>query len=84
MPIEPDPAIGQTQSPVALVVGNDFNGVRKDPRPLTDFMQYLTPDQQAGAQAQAANAAPSTTIPVSTTLPVGAQVPTEPAGADCR
>lgn len=85
--IEPDTSLtGDT--PLALVVGNDYKGVRKDPRPLQDFRQYLPPEVVAQLDNQpATGASPSSTeLQIATTTSSQpALVPTLPPGAeDCR
>lgn len=81
--LEEDPTItGDT--PIVLVVGRDFKPPREltNPRPLTDFDQYLTPEQRqtASQPTQVGPPLPATVPP--TTFP--SEVPSIPPGTDCR
>lgn len=81
--LQEDPSItGDT--PVVLVVGRDYTKPRTvaNPRPLSDFRQYLPPDMQAAADGptQTGPVVPQT-VPDST---IPSEVPSIPPGADCR
>ena len=80
--LQEDPTI-TGDYPIVLVAGNDWKGVRQanNPRPLSDFRQYLPPELQAAAdQPQSATTVPFTLPP--TTVP--ADVPQAPPGTECH
>lgn len=41
VPLAEDPTLAGTETSVALVVGRDFNGIRREPRPLEEFARLL-------------------------------------------
>jgi LCP family protein required for cell wall assembly len=83
---EEDPALANSDTAVALVVGNDFGGVRTEARPELDFRDQLTPERVAFLESQGSAAqAPgttATTLPV-TTSEVQAEVPKAPDSQQC-
>lgn len=82
---EEDPSLNGDTG-VALVIANDFGGIRKDPRPELDFRDQLTPERLAFLESQgpAASSTSTTnsTLPV-TTSEVKAEVPKAPAAQQC-
>jgi LCP family protein required for cell wall assembly len=80
--LEKDPSI-TGDYPIDLVVGSDWHGVRdvNNPRPLSDFRQYLPPELLASADQPES----STTVPITLPPPtVPADVPTAPPGTECH
>lgn len=80
---EEDPSLTGTDHTVALVVGKDFPGVRKEWRPLEEFSQYLPAAEAPATSAPAASGGGTT----STTAPPAANarsiVPEPPPGVEC-
>lgn len=87
-----EPELAGTDTLVALVVGKDFTGVRKEPRPIEEFQHYL--DEAGTTTTAPAGATPSTTAPAptqpgvtATTAPPAPSensfVPDPPDGVEC-
>jgi len=79
VPLAEDPTLAGTETSVALVVGRDFAGIRKDPRPLEEF-SHLLPDPNAPTtEAPTGTEATTSTSPASTTTAKGGNTTTTPA-----
>lgn len=69
---------------VVVVTGDDWPGVRDEPRPLEDFQRYLPDDPTASTGTTSTTTAPAEgDEPVATTTTIPAHIPQTPEGEVC-
>jgi LCP family protein required for cell wall assembly len=78
VPLAEDPTLAGSETSVALVVGRDFAGIRKDPRPLEEFAHLLPAPTDPEAPTSETTVAPATTAPVTTAKPGATTTTTAP------